>query len=156
MKKTFLPLLLGLAALAIAALGLTACGGGSDSSSTTAAPATTTAAQGDGDNDVDSGAGQTGTGATISFSADPSGQLAFTETEVTAKAGDDTIKFDNPASIQHDVVIEDADGNEVASTDTVSGGSVTASATLEPGTYTYFCSVDSHRQAGMEGTLTVK
>ncbi len=27
---------------------------------------------------------------------------------------------------------------------------------LKPGKYTFFCTVDSHQQAGMEGTLTVK
>lgn len=142
-----------LAALVIGAVGLAACGSSdsssSSSSSTTAAPsnsssgATTPATSG------------SGGGSTISFSADPSGQLAFTETSVTAKAGNDTIKFDNPASLGHNVVIEDANGNEVASTDTVSAGTATAAADLKPGTYTFFCSVDSHRQSGMEGTLTV-
>jgi plastocyanin len=152
MKKIALPLLL--AAFGFAALGLVACGS-SDSSSSSTSAATSTPA-GDGDNDVDAGAGGTGTGATIKFSADPSGQLAYTETNVTAKAGDDTISFDNPAPLEHDVVIEDADGNEVASTETVSNGSVTADAQLEPGKYAFFCSVDGHRDAGMEGTLTVK
>ena len=27
---------------------------------------------------------------------------------------------------------------------------------LKPGTYEYYCPVDGHRAAGMEGTLTVK
>jgi uncharacterized cupredoxin-like copper-binding protein len=36
------------------------------------------------------------------------------------------------------------------------GGVSTVSTTLKPGTYTFYCSVDDHRQAGMVGTLTVK
>ncbi len=139
MKK--LALLLSL--LALGAIGLAACGGDDDTTSadTTAAPTDTTATGGG--------------GATISVSADPGGQLAYTETELTAAAGDDTIEFDNPASIDHDVRIEDADGNDIGGTDTVSGGSTSGTVTLEPGTYTFFCSVDGHRDAGMEGTLTV-
>ena len=67
-----------------------------------------------------------------------------------------TIDFENPAPTDHDVVVEDADGNELARTDTISGSSATATAELEPGAYTFYCSVDSHREAGMEGTLTVE
>ncbi len=139
MKK--LALLLSL--LALAAVGLAACGG-DDDDTTEAAPATDTSATGD-----------TGGGATISVSADPSGQLAYTETELTAAAGSDTIEFDNPAPLEHDVVVEDDGGNEIGRTDTVTNGSTSATVDLEPGTYTFFCSVDGHRAAGMEGTLTV-
>jgi plastocyanin len=139
MKK--LALLLSL--LALAAVGFAACGGDDDDTSaaeTTAAPDTTATGGG---------------GATISISADPGGQLAYTETELTAAAGSDTIEFDNPAQLQHDVRIEDADGNDIGGTDTVAGDSTSATVDLEPGTYTFFCSVDGHRDAGMEGTLTV-
>ena len=74
----------------------------------------------------------------------------------SAPAGTDTIEFNNPASLTHDVVIEDSSGNQVAATDQIANSSTTTTADLKPGTYTFFCSVDSHRAAGMEGTLTVK
>ena len=131
--------------LALGAVGLAACGGDDDTTSAADTTATETTAAGGG-----------GGGATIAISADPGGQLAYTETEVSAPAGDDTIEFDNPASLEHDVVVEDADGNEVGRTDVISGDTTTADVTLEAGTYTFFCSVDGHRDAGMEGTLTVE
>jgi plastocyanin len=140
MKK----LALVLSLLALGAVGLAACGGDDDTTSA----ADTTAA-------TDTTATGGGGGATISISADPSGQLAYTETELTAAAGSDTIEFDNPAQLEHDVRIEDADGNDIGGTDTISGGSTSGTVDLEPGTYTFFCSVDGHREAGMEGTLTV-
>jgi uncharacterized cupredoxin-like copper-binding protein len=36
------------------------------------------------------------------------------------------------------------------------GGTSTVTADLKPGMYTFYCSVDAHRAAGMHGTLTVK
>jgi len=36
------------------------------------------------------------------------------------------------------------------------GVSKVPSITFKPGKYTYFCTVPGHRQAGMEGTLTIK
>jgi plastocyanin len=131
-------------ALTLAAVGLAACGSDDETSSTPAASTTSSAGTGGG-----------GGGATIAISADPDGALAFTETKLTAAAGNDTIEFDNPAGIEHDVRIEDADGNDIGGTDTVSGGTASATVDLKAGTYTFFCSVDGHRDAGMEGTLTV-
>jgi plastocyanin len=142
-------LALVLSLLALAGLGLAACGGDDDNGTTEAATtgsSTTTTA----------GGGGGGGGGTIQVEADPSGQLAYTETSLSAPAGDDTIQFNNPASLGHDVVIEDADGNEVARTDVITDDTTTATANLQSGEYTYFCSVDGHREAGMEGTLTVK
>jgi uncharacterized cupredoxin-like copper-binding protein len=95
-----------------------------------------------------------GGGARLSLQADPS-QLKFDTTALSAKAGKVTIVMKNPSQLQHDVAIE---GNGVNARGKVvgHGGTSTASASLKAGTYTFFCSVDGHRQAGMEGTLTVK
>jgi plastocyanin len=140
-------LLTVIAALALAAFGLTACGGGDDE--TSSAPATTTSS-------TTPAGGAGGGGGTIKFAADPSGALAYAQTQVSGPAGSDTIDFTNDSSTPHDVTIEDSGGNQVAQTDTISGDTTDATADLQPGTYTFFCSVDGHREAGMEGTLTIK
>lgn len=141
-----------LSLLAFAAFGFAACGGGDDESSTPTSAATTqtTTTAGGG------GGGGGGAGGSVSIAADPDGALAYTTDSVSAPAGEVTIEFDNPASLGHDVVVEDGDGNELARADVISGDSTTATAQFEPGEYTFFCSVDSHRDAGMEGTLTVE
>lgn len=81
--------------------------------------------------------------------------LAYDTTKLSAKAGKVTIDFKNPSPIPHNVVIEE-NGKELAGFEPVAEGEESESAELKPGTYTFFCSVPGHRQAGMEGTLTVK
>jgi plastocyanin len=111
-----------------------------------------------GDDESDDGGGETtsASNGTIAITADPDGALAYEQTEVTAPPGQLEIEFDNPASIDHDVVVDDADGGELARTDVIRQDTATASAELEPGSYVFYCSVDAHRDAGMEGTLTVE
>jgi plastocyanin len=100
------------------------------------------------------GAAAGGPGGTIEIAADES-ELKFDKTELTTKPGKVTIDFTNPSSVPHDFKIE-ADGKEIGGTETVASTEATATVELEPGTYTFFCSVPGHREAGMEGTLVVK
>ena len=143
--------------LAIAALALVACGSSSDSSSSTteASGGESQAEQGGGAPQESSSAGG-GSASTLKFEADPNGELAYTSTSETAKAGKVTVEFKNPQALTHDVAIENANGEEVGATELIADGSDTTSVDLKPGTYTYFCTVPGHREAGMEGTLTVK
>ena len=144
------------------ALGLAACGGSSSSSSssTSAAPASSTS----GSSATSTAASSTaaapagGGGSALTQAADPSGQLKFTKSSLAAKAGKVTIKFTNASQLPHNFTIQQGtSGAQVGATPTFSGGGTkTLTVTLKPGTYTFFCSVDGHRAAGMQGTLTVK
>jgi plastocyanin len=144
-----LPLAALICSLAVLGVGLTACGGNDNSSNDTAStPATT--------NTTTTKTSTTGGSAqTIKVAADPSGALKFEQSSLTGKPGKATFDFTNDSATPHDFVLEKG-GNEVAKTDVISGKTVSTSATLDAGKYTYFCSVPGHRQAGMEGTLTVK
>jgi len=94
-------------------------------------------------------------GGNLEIDADPNGQLKFVASSATATPGRVTLRMRNAASVPHDIAIRGAGGNQVGPV--VSGGGVsTVTATLKPGTYTFYCSVDGHEAAGMKGTLTVR
>jgi len=146
-----------LLALALASFALVACGGDDDDSGTTAPSGNeSTNGAANGGNETGGGAEGGGTASTLKFEADPGGDLAYTTTSATTKAGTVTIDFDNPQALTHDVVIEDAQGKEVGATELIASASDSTTVELKPGNYTFFCSVPGHREAGMEGTLTVK
>ncbi len=147
MKK--LALTFGLAA--VASLALVACGGSSSSTSTP----TTTAASSGGGGGSSSGGG--GASSSVSLAADPS-QIAYDTTSLSAKAGNVTIDFNNPNSaLGHDVCVQDPNGKKLGCSQVVTGGKTTLDlSNLKSGSYTFYCSVDSHEAAGMKGALTVQ
>jgi plastocyanin len=81
--------------------------------------------------------------------------IAYDTTQLSGKSGQLAIDFDNPSAVTHDVCLEGPTGQQIGCSDTIAQGTTSLSESLKPGKYTFFCSVDSHRQAGMEGTLTV-
>ena len=125
-------------ALTLATAGCGGGGGGGSTSGGSAAPSPAT-----------------GASTKLNIKADPGGLLRFDKKTLQAKAGKVTITMANPSQLSHSVAIE---GNGVDAEGQVVGpsGTSTASATLKPGTYTFYCTVPGHRQAGMQGTLTVK
>ena len=80
----------------------------------------------------------------------------FDTDTLNAKAGNVTVDFTNDSSIAHDVVVSDQGNKVLGKTPVFNGGTKSFNVTLKPGSYTYYCSVPGHREAGMQGTLTVK
>ena len=128
------------------ALVLAGCGGSSNKNagSNTSGTATSTPASG----------GSSGGAGALALAAPADGSLKFDKTTLTAKAGKVTINFDNPSSTPHAVEVE---GNGVEQkTDQITNSKTSLSVDLKPGKYEFYCPVPGHRQAGMEGTLTVQ
>ena len=142
-------LLASVAVIALASFAFAACGDDDEdttSAATTSEETTTT----------DTGSSSGGGGATVTFTADPGGALSFEEKSAETTAGSVTVELVNESSTPHDVTIESPDGEDVGETETITGSTTTTSVDLEAGDYTFYCSVPGHREAGMEGTLTVK
>src|SRR5262245_17109880 len=144
-RRLVLPMVAALALI----FGVAACGGDDDGGAAEATTETTPATT---DTEA-SGGGGGGGGETLTLTADPSGALAFDTTELTASAGEVTIELVNDSGIQHNVEVE---GNGVEDkSETITSGSTDLKLTLDPGEYEFYCAVPGHREAGMEGTLTV-
>ena len=80
--------------------------------------------------------------------------IAFTSAPDSLPAGDVTIELDNQSTLPHDVTFEGVNGDApIAATQGTDTDTGTVS--LDSGTYTYYCSVPGHRDAGMEGEVTV-
>jgi uncharacterized cupredoxin-like copper-binding protein len=143
---------LSLLAIVPVAVALVIAGCGSSSNGSTAATTTTKSSS-----STNTSSSTKPTGQVLKLSADPGGQLRFTKSKLTAKAGKVTLVMDNPSSagMDHGISIEgngvDQDGPIVPA-----GKTSMVSATVKKGTYTYYCPVPGHKQAGMVGTLTVQ
>jgi plastocyanin len=92
---------------------------------------------------------------TLEIDADPNGQLAYVTDEARAKPGPVTVRMANESTVEHDIAVE---GNGVSGKGPVvgQGGTSEFQVDLVPGEYQYFCTVQGHREGGMEGTLTVR
>lgn len=117
--------------LAVLALTLAACGGGDD--------------------------GGGGGEATTSVAVTGTDSLAFEPTDFTVPAGEEvTVELTAEAGVEHDFVVEDVGGEDVEVAHAEAGETASGTITIdEAGSYTFYCAVPGHREAGMEGTLEV-
>jgi plastocyanin len=96
--------------------------------------------------------------------------IAFDQTELAATAGEAVdLAVVNEGVLEHDFTIDEIPAEVSGSGDIVVGGDQDVHGSLGPGasgvltltvseagSYTFYCSVEGHREAGMEGTLTVE
>jgi plastocyanin len=133
-------------AIAIAIpLTLSACGGGDDTSTASATEAATTA-------ESTTAAPGGGAGGSVDISET---EFKLDPADPTVSAGSVTFNVTNDGGVTHALEVE---GNGVEEeTDDISGGqSAKLTVDLQPGTYEIYCPIDSHKDQGMEGTLTVQ
>jgi uncharacterized cupredoxin-like copper-binding protein len=137
------------------AIPVAGCGGDDDDNGGGSASSGSAANTDTGSSGGASSGGGGGGGQTLKLAADPGGALKFDKSSLTAKAGKVTVVMTNDSSVPHAVEVE-GQGVE-KSGDTVQGGSGTSKVTvnLKPGKYEFYCPVDGHKAAGMEGELTV-
>ena len=79
--------------------------------------------------------------------------FAFEPEEITVQAGEDIAIVLSSEDSLHDFTIDELDAHVAAEEGATSVGGFRAE---EAGTYAFYCGVEGHREAGMEGTLEVE
>jgi plastocyanin len=151
--------------VALAAVGLAACGGSDTSTTASSASQETTAQATEAQQSTTTEQAKAKRkiplfdnhwgDATVTFAADPNGEIAYNLTEGSASAGRVKLRFANTQHVPHNVTIEGPDGETLAATKTIKYGLTSTIVRLKPGVYVIYCSVPGHRKAGMVGHLSV-
>ncbi len=89
----------------------------------------------------------------LEIPADPTGALAFVTTRARAEAGEIEFVMPNESPVQHNIAVKN--GLDTRGPVVGTGGTSRFSETLEPGAYTFYCSVPGHEEGGMKGEVTV-
>jgi plastocyanin len=135
MTKTTRRVLAALALVVVAAVLFAACGGGGGGGSS-------------------SSGYQEPKGPATETIAIQAGNFYFKPDTITATPGIAKISMTAANGI-HDLVFDGAYPGFTLEADG-GGGAESQKIDLKPGKYTFYCSIDGHRAAGMVGTLTVK
>ena len=80
--------------------------------------------------------------------------IKFGKDSYDTPAGSIDVRYVNRGSITHTLLVEDVDGFKLEVTS--NGDEDQGTVELDAGTYTIYCDVPGHREAGMEATLDVR
>jgi plastocyanin len=84
------------------------------------------------------------------------GSLVFQPNGLQAQPGNVEITYDNPSPVPHSIAVATANGNVIGQVQPFTAGKQTVALNgLKPGQYVFYCTVPGHREAGMQGDLTV-
>lgn len=78
----------------------------------------------------------------------------FDPAEIQVPAGGATVALQCEQALPHNIEVELDDGDRLV-VECAGGETATGEVDLPAGTYAFFCSIPGHRQAGMEGVLSV-
>jgi uncharacterized cupredoxin-like copper-binding protein len=128
-------------------LVLAACG--SDDSTSTSADTSSTESTTEASTTASGGGGAGGTVdiSETEYKLDPS--------DPTVEAGSVTFDVSNDGTTTHNLEVE-GNGVEEESDDLEAGAKGQLTVDLKPGTYEIYCSIDGHKDLGMEGEVTVQ
>jgi plastocyanin len=66
------------------------------------------------------------------------------------------VTYDNPSQVPHSIAVATANGNVLGQVQPFTNGKQSVNlSNLAPGKYVFYCTVPGHREAGMQGNLTV-
>jgi plastocyanin len=92
----------------------------------------------------------------LAVSSPADGGLTYDPNGLTAKPGNVTITYDNPSPVPHSIAVATANGNVLGEVQPFTAGKQSVQLNnLAPGKYVFYCTVPGHREAGMQGNLTV-
>lgn len=100
--------------------------------------------------------GAAGATETLDVSSPADGGLVFDPNGLMAKPGNVTITYDNPSPVPHSIAVATSNGNVLGEVQPFTNNTESVQlSNLAPGSYVFYCTVPGHREAGMQGNLTV-
>ena len=95
-------------------------------------------------------------GISLAVDSPSDGSLVFQPNGLTAKPGNVTITYDNPSQVPHSIAVATSNGNVLGEVQPFTAGRESVDLNnVSAGKYVFYCTVPGHREAGMEGNLTV-